>query len=136
MPPDLLTGVQTSLELDLWLGCSRYENVAIVPADPIPEHVKNGQFEISGTVKTGADERERCRRCWKAPPPVFENIPEPDSPPAVVAAPQGAPTFTPQQLLAHVYEADDWEDFTVEWVRALGLWNGWPLVGRGISKSR
>jgi len=36
-----------------------YENTAIVPADPIPEHVKNGQFEISGTVKTGDDERER-----------------------------------------------------------------------------
>ncbi|WP_254648913.1 hypothetical protein [Streptomyces sp. GbtcB7] len=41
---------------------SRYENVAIVPADPIPDHVKNGQFEISGTVKTGADERERGTR--------------------------------------------------------------------------
>ncbi|MFF3343599.1 hypothetical protein [Streptomyces flavidovirens] len=23
-----------------------YENVAVVPADPIPNHVKNGQFEI------------------------------------------------------------------------------------------
>ncbi|MFF7601236.1 hypothetical protein [Streptomyces mirabilis] len=39
-----------------------YENVAIVPADPIPDHVKNGQFEISGIVKTGADERERGNR--------------------------------------------------------------------------
>ncbi|MGW2974002.1 hypothetical protein ACWDBO_46205 [Streptomyces mirabilis] len=39
-----------------------YENVAIVPADPIPDHVKNGQFEISGLVKTGADERERGNR--------------------------------------------------------------------------
>jgi hypothetical protein len=25
-----------------------YENVAIVPADPIPDHVKDGQYEISG----------------------------------------------------------------------------------------
>lgn len=39
-----------------------YENVAIVPADPIPDHVKDGQFEISGLVKTGADERERGNR--------------------------------------------------------------------------
>jgi hypothetical protein len=39
-----------------------YENVAIVPADPIPDHVKDGQFEISGTVKTGNDERERGTR--------------------------------------------------------------------------
>ncbi|MEU0915062.1 hypothetical protein OG968_35725 (plasmid) [Streptomyces althioticus] len=60
--------------------------------------------------------------------PVFENIPEPASPPVVVTAPQGAPTFTPQQLLAHVYKADDWEDFTVEWVRAFGLWNGRPYL--------
>ncbi|WP_247616086.1 hypothetical protein [Streptomyces sp. MK37H] len=36
-----------------------YENAAIVPVDPIPDHVKNGQFEISGIVKTGNDERER-----------------------------------------------------------------------------
>ncbi|MEV6536910.1 hypothetical protein AB0M86_46425 [Streptomyces sp. NPDC051639] len=36
-----------------------YENVAIVPADPISGTVKDGQFEISGLVKTGADERER-----------------------------------------------------------------------------
>ncbi|MEU9368318.1 hypothetical protein AB0D71_27310 [Streptomyces avermitilis] len=39
-----------------------YENAAIVPADPIPDHVKNAQFEISGTVKTGDDERERGTR--------------------------------------------------------------------------
>ncbi|MFE2669269.1 hypothetical protein [Streptomyces mirabilis] len=32
------------------------------PADPIPDHVENGQFEISGLVKTGADERERGTR--------------------------------------------------------------------------
>ncbi|MFE4823926.1 hypothetical protein ACFRFU_47790 [Streptomyces sp. NPDC056704] len=41
---------------------SRYENVVIVPADPIPDHVKDGQFELSGLVKTGADERERGTR--------------------------------------------------------------------------
>ncbi|MET7927026.1 hypothetical protein ABZT43_24100 [Streptomyces sp. NPDC005349] len=39
-----------------------YENVAIVPADPIPDHIKGGQYEISGTVKTGQDERERGTR--------------------------------------------------------------------------
>ncbi|WP_328834714.1 hypothetical protein [Streptomyces europaeiscabiei] len=39
-----------------------YENVAIVSADSIPDHVKTGQFEISGIVKTGDDERERGNR--------------------------------------------------------------------------
>lgn len=39
-----------------------YENVAIVPAEPIPGQVKNGQFEISGKVKTGNDERDRGTR--------------------------------------------------------------------------
>jgi len=39
-----------------------YENVAIVPADPIPDHVKNGDFEISGWVTTGTDRRERGTR--------------------------------------------------------------------------
>ncbi|MFD7409738.1 hypothetical protein ACFV7R_45755 [Streptomyces sp. NPDC059866] len=39
-----------------------YENVAIVPADPIPDHVKNGDFEISGWVTTGSDRRERGTR--------------------------------------------------------------------------
>lgn len=36
-----------------------YENAAVVPADPIPDHVKRGQYEISGVVKTGNDERTR-----------------------------------------------------------------------------
>ncbi|MFD5483037.1 hypothetical protein [Streptomyces hawaiiensis] len=36
-----------------------YENVAIVTADPIPDHIKRGQYEISGVVKTGDDERTR-----------------------------------------------------------------------------
>ncbi|MEV5842238.1 hypothetical protein AB0M32_09710 [Streptomyces sp. NPDC051985] len=39
-----------------------YENVAIVPADPIPDHIKNGQYEISGVVKTGDDVRTRGTR--------------------------------------------------------------------------
>ncbi|MEU8952289.1 hypothetical protein [Streptomyces sp. NPDC048489] len=39
-----------------------YENVAIVPADPLPDTIKDGQFEISGLVKTGNDERERGTR--------------------------------------------------------------------------
>ncbi|WP_328777921.1 hypothetical protein OHQ89_00720 [Streptomyces canus] len=36
-----------------------YENVAVVPADPIPDHIKQGQYEISGVVQTGDDERTR-----------------------------------------------------------------------------
>ncbi|MFE9122315.1 hypothetical protein [Streptomyces sp. NPDC007172] len=36
-----------------------YENVAIVPADPIPQQVKDGQYEISGYVTTGTDRRNR-----------------------------------------------------------------------------
>ncbi|GGX57641.1 hypothetical protein [Streptomyces chartreusis] len=39
-----------------------YENTAIVPADPIPDHVKDGQYEISGWVTTGTDRRERGTR--------------------------------------------------------------------------
>ncbi|MET7540077.1 hypothetical protein [Streptomyces sp. NPDC005507] len=39
-----------------------YENVALVPADPIPAHVMNGQYEISGYVTTGTDRRERGTR--------------------------------------------------------------------------
>jgi hypothetical protein len=34
-------------------------NVAVVPAGPVPAHVKDGQFEISGWVATGTDRRER-----------------------------------------------------------------------------
>ncbi|GGL85337.1 hypothetical protein GCM10010095_82590 [Streptomyces anthocyanicus] len=36
-----------------------YENVAIVPADPLPAHITDGQYEISGVVQTGGDVRER-----------------------------------------------------------------------------
>ncbi|MEU8648155.1 hypothetical protein AB0C91_40425 [Streptomyces sp. NPDC048674] len=39
-----------------------YENVAFVPAEPLTDTVKNGQYEISGLVKTGNDERERGNR--------------------------------------------------------------------------
>ena len=39
-----------------------YENVAIVSADPIPDHIKRGQYEISGVVRTGNDERTRGTR--------------------------------------------------------------------------
>ncbi|MFD9495189.1 hypothetical protein ACFWA1_27395 [Streptomyces sp. NPDC060005] len=39
-----------------------YENVAFVPAEPLTDTVKNGQYEISGLVKTGNDERERGTR--------------------------------------------------------------------------
>ncbi|MCX4516003.1 hypothetical protein OHA27_38545 [Streptomyces sp. NBC_01619] len=36
-----------------------YENAALVPASPIPQPFKNGQFEITGMVRTGDDERFR-----------------------------------------------------------------------------
>jgi hypothetical protein len=39
-----------------------YENVAIVPAEPFPDHIKRGQYEISGVVRTGSDERMRGTR--------------------------------------------------------------------------
>ncbi|MFJ2885479.1 hypothetical protein ACIO53_05515 [Streptomyces sp. NPDC087305] len=39
-----------------------YENVAIVRADPIPDHIKRGQYKISGVVRTGNDERTRGTR--------------------------------------------------------------------------
>ncbi|MFJ9909651.1 hypothetical protein ACIRVK_43800 [Streptomyces sp. NPDC101152] len=39
-----------------------YENVALVPADPIPDRFKNGDFEISGWVTTGTDRRQRGTR--------------------------------------------------------------------------
>ncbi|MGI5414044.1 hypothetical protein ACQEV9_45560 [Streptomyces chartreusis] len=39
-----------------------YENVAIVPADPIPDRFKDGDFEISGWVTTGGDRRQRGTR--------------------------------------------------------------------------
>ncbi|MFJ8028604.1 hypothetical protein [Streptomyces sp. NPDC096311] len=44
-----------------WLSDPEY-NVRRSYRDLIPDHVKNGQFEISGLVKTGADERERGTR--------------------------------------------------------------------------
>ncbi|MET8284400.1 hypothetical protein ABZV80_04025 [Streptomyces sp. NPDC005132] len=43
------------------------ENVAIVPADPLLDTVKDGQFEISGLVKIGND--ERVRGTFAVPPP-------------------------------------------------------------------
>ncbi|WP_028805419.1 hypothetical protein [Streptomyces sp. 142MFCol3.1] len=39
-----------------------YENVAVVPAEPIPDQFKNGDFEISGWVTTGSDRRRRGTR--------------------------------------------------------------------------
>jgi hypothetical protein len=53
--------------------------------------------------------------------PIFEGIPEPESPQVVVLAHamQGAPLPTPQQILKYDYSDVEWENFTVEWVRAL-----------------
>ncbi|RPK69482.1 hypothetical protein EES45_36600 [Streptomyces sp. ADI97-07] len=45
------------------------------------------------------------------------------SPPTQSALPP-----TPQQYLQYLFNADDWEDFTVEWVHALGLWEGRPYL--------
>ncbi|MFF3312801.1 hypothetical protein [Streptomyces sp. NPDC002952] len=39
-----------------------YENVAFAPAEPLTDTIKRGQYEISGLVKTGNDERERGNR--------------------------------------------------------------------------
>ncbi|PSM37291.1 hypothetical protein C6Y14_43205 [Streptomyces dioscori] len=36
-----------------------YENVAVVPAEPLPDTIKRGDFEISGWVTTGTDRRQR-----------------------------------------------------------------------------
>ncbi|MFE0810933.1 hypothetical protein ACFW34_26125 [Streptomyces sp. NPDC058848] len=51
-------------------------------------------------------------------------------------APLGESTYTYDALgrvetvLAHVYKADDWEDFTVEWVRAHSTYGtGDPISG-------
>ena len=54
------------------------------------------------------------------PGPTFEGIPEPTSPPIVVLAPsmQGAPDLSARQRL-FFYSDVQWEEFTVEWVRAL-----------------
>ncbi|MFE5842112.1 hypothetical protein ACFQ7N_10740 [Streptomyces niveus] len=43
-----------------------YENVAVAPAEPIPDHIRQGQYEISGDVKTGDD--LRTRGTWKTAP--------------------------------------------------------------------
>ncbi|MFM9632833.1 ABC-three component system protein [Streptomyces galilaeus] len=53
--------------------------------------------------------------------PVFEGIPLPSSPSLVLLAPamQGAPLLNAKQYL-YTYSDEQWEDFTVEWVRALG----------------
>jgi hypothetical protein len=61
--------------------------------------------------------------------PTFEGIPEPPSPSVVLLAPamQGAPALSPKQYL-YTYSDEEWEDFTVEWVRALG--NPYVLVTR------
>lgn len=54
------------------------------------------------------------------PGPVFQGFAEPSSSPIVLLAPamQGPPTITPKQHL-YFYPADEWEEFTYEWVRAL-----------------
>ncbi|MGY5036627.1 hypothetical protein ACWC9U_38875 [Streptomyces sp. 900116325] len=62
--------------------------------------------------------------------PVFEDIPEPkiagDRGDGPLNA--GAPIPTPQQYLAYIFNADEREDFTVEWVRALGAYEGRPYL--------
>src|SRR5690606_28474990 len=52
--------------------------------------------------------------------PVFAGIPVPSPPSQVVLAPpmQGAPLLTAKQYL-YTYSDVQWEEFTVEWVRAL-----------------
>ncbi|MEZ0108634.1 hypothetical protein ABH920_002635 [Catenulispora sp. EB89] len=52
--------------------------------------------------------------------PVFVGIPEPKTASMVLLAPpmKSAPSLTPQQHL-YFYSDQDWEEFTLEWVRAL-----------------
>ncbi|MGI5368203.1 ABC-three component system protein [Streptomyces iakyrus] len=61
---------------------------------------------------------------------MFEGFPEPKSPEVVVLAPptQSAPLPTPQVYLQYIYDEDDWEDFTVEWVHQFGTWAGRPYI--------
>ncbi|WP_215139958.1 ABC-three component system protein [Streptomyces sp. ISL-44] len=60
--------------------------------------------------------------------PVLEGLPEPKMPAVVVATPSaGAPELTPQQRL-FFYDDVQWEEFTVEWVHALGRWAGRPYL--------
>ncbi|MER8225370.1 ABC-three component system protein [Streptomyces sp. NPDC094143] len=75
---------------------------------------------MTGALEPGADGAR----------PVFEGFPEVKSPAVVVLAPstQTAPLPTPQQYLQYIYDEDEWEVFTVEWVQALGLWNGRPYL--------
>ncbi|MFE2543611.1 ABC-three component system protein [Actinacidiphila glaucinigra] len=62
--------------------------------------------------------------------PIFEGFPKLKFPSVVVVAPptQSAPIPTPKQYLQYIFNADDWEDFTVEWVHELGMWSGRPYV--------
>lgn len=66
------------------------------------------------------DMAEAVGAAEEEPRPIFEGIPEPETPSVVVLAPamQAAPDLTPQQHLYH-YSDEKWEHFTVEWVRAL-----------------
>ncbi|WP_331744129.1 hypothetical protein OG762_49230 (plasmid) [Streptomyces sp. NBC_01136] len=41
---------------------TRWDGPSTGPAEPIPDHVKDGQYEISGYVTTGTDRRERGTR--------------------------------------------------------------------------
>ncbi|MGW3312977.1 hypothetical protein ACWDG9_41100 [Streptomyces sp. NPDC001073] len=42
--------------------CRNFTTGTSVPADPIPDHITRGQYEISGVVRTGNDERTRGTR--------------------------------------------------------------------------
>ncbi|MGQ4477864.1 hypothetical protein [Streptomyces sp. SAS_276] len=89
-----------------------YENVAIVPADPIPDHITEGRYEISGVVMTGNDERTRGTRD-AAPLRIdrtrgnWEEVlsPTPPSTSSAPSSPTPAPVYTtpaPAGAMAHL----------------------------------
>ncbi|WP_405867550.1 hypothetical protein OG407_47830 [Streptomyces sp. NBC_01515] len=98
-----------------------YENVAIVPADPIPDHVRNGQYEISGSVTTGTDERVRGTR---------------DAPPLRIDGSRGDWTAIEELWIAGELTADEFEDRFIEDVveQDIGAGSdGWEFGGSNYS---
>ncbi|MFF7074535.1 hypothetical protein [Streptomyces pseudovenezuelae] len=98
-----------------------YENVAIVPADPIPDHIKRGQYEISGVVTTGDDERERGTR---------------DAAPLRIDASRGHWDAIEELWLAGELTDDEFEDHFIENVIVEDIGegtDGWQFTGGSYS---
>ncbi|MEV8547312.1 hypothetical protein [Streptomyces sp. NPDC051572] len=98
-----------------------YENVAIVPADPIPDHVRSGQYEISGSVTTGTDERVRGTR---------------DAAPLRIDGSRGGWDAIEELWIAGELTADEFEDRFIEDVieQDIGAGSdGWEFGGSSYS---